>query len=258
MANINNAAVSFVIDARNGAVARASLRFCEGKVCTAHYEDEGATAEEMSIAMIAQTISDLEEHGVPRGGAIIVAADRPLRRVFEIRKAFNGLDEETKGDLDSAMEAVLDTVIKPWMIEQNSPLKDALKDLVGTEVSWLMNYSADWTAHDISFMRSHNVHSWELDADACEENGVKEGDKLVFQEGATETGITSPDWNRINGEFTVHVSSRRDRKGNETKRYFVDRFQTQRLKNIGKLYGLTEKLLPHDAEEFKIVENAAF
>ena len=258
MANINNSAVAFVIDARNGAVARASLRFRGGKVCTAHYEDEGVTAEEMSIAMIAQTISDLEEYGVPRGGAIIIAADRPLRRVFEIRKVFNGLDDETKKDLDSAMEAVLDTVIKPWMIEQNSPLKDALKDLVGAEVSWLMNYSEDRNAHDISFMRSHNVHSWELDADACEENGVKEGDKLVFQEGTTETGITSPDWNRINGEFTVHVSVRHDREGNETKRYFVDRFQTLRLKNIGKLYEITEKILPHDAEELKIVEDGVF
>lgn len=159
MANVNNASVAFVIDARNGAVARASLRFRGGKVCTANYQDEGVSAETMSIAMIAQTIADLEEHGVPRGGAIIIAADRPLRRVFEIRKAFNGLDEETKKDLDSAMEEVINTVIKPWMIEQNAPIKDALKDLVGAEVSWLMNYSADRNAHDISFMRSHNVQS---------------------------------------------------------------------------------------------------
>ena len=42
------------------------------------------------------------------------------------------------------------------------------------------------------------------------------------------------------------------------KRYFVDRFQTLRLKNIGKLYEITEKILPHDAEELKIVEDGVF
>jgi hypothetical protein len=258
MANINNASVIFVVDSRNGAVARASVRPLSGKAHVTSLTSEGINAEVLSLAMIAKTIEDLMKYGVPQGGAMIIAADRPLRRVFEIRKTFNHLAADVKADQEEATKAVECTVVKPWMIQQNSPLVDALHDLVGLEVAWLEAYEQDRTKYDISFMKSYQLNSWELDGAACTEAGVKNGDKITFANGKTENGITSPDWNRIHGEFTVHTSTHHEG-DNEVTRYFVDRFQSGRVKMAKALYAETAKKLPHDAEKLEVVDdNEAF
>ena len=258
MANINNCAVIFAIDSRNGAVARASVRPRTGKAHVTSLTSAGISAEVLSLAMIAKTLEDLMQHGVPQGGAMIIAADRPLRRVFEIRKTFNNLTDDVKSNQEEATKIVEDTVVKPWMIQQNSPLVDALHDLVALEVAWLEAYEQDRTKNDISFMKSYQLNSWELDASACAEAGVKNGDKITFVNGKTENGITSPDWNRINGAFEVHTSTHHEG-DNEVTRYFVDRFQSSRIKTAKELYTLTAKKLPHDAEKLEVVEdNEAF
>ena len=258
MANINNCTVIFAIDARNGAVARASVRPRTGKAHVTSLTSAGISAEVLSIAMIAKTFEDLMKYGVPQGGAMIIAADRPLRRVFEIRKTFNNLADDVKSDQEEATKTVEDTVVKPWMIQQDSPLVDALHDLVALEVAWLEAYEHNHAKNDISFMKSYQLNSWELDANACEENGVKNGDKLTFVNGKTESGITSPDWNRIHGEFEIHTSTHREG-DNEVTRYFVDRFQSGRVKMAKALYAETAKKLPHDAEKLEVVDdNEAF
>ena len=191
--NIFNVNKMIVLGVRNNTIVRLSYDINKkGDAVPFIYENKDFSNHALGLSIMALTINQLVE--IKEKSATIIAPTDVVIRMLQIRKILN---QNNDIDIDSLIETIADQ----WTnMPDDENLFESLKDVCEAYINMVNN------GFSYNFVKRHTLDRWQLNRNACEENGIQDGDILLFKDGVdTKCGSNSLDTSYLNGEFKVSV-----------------------------------------------------